>query len=217
MATQKGTSGTWKVGTLTLANGVRLLVGSGAPTNGTSGTGANKANKGSKYFDYTNGSAYVNIGTRSSPTWIATEGSANGVLRFAEVSLTNAEIKALRATPKTLVAAAGANTVLELVNGVLILKAGANVLTESTANLAVKYKDGSSTQISETVESTGFIDQAVDTLTTVRPKQDGIVATSIYANQPLVLHNLGAGEFAGNAAADATLRAKIAYRVWSTT
>lgn len=139
-----------------------------------------------------------------------------GLIQTAEVSLTNAEIKALRATPKTLVAAPGAAKVLEFISAILILKAGANVLTEATANLAVKYKDGASTQISETVEATGFIDQATDTLTTCRVKQDGIVATAIYTNQPLVLHNLGAGEYAGNAAADATLRAKIAYRIWST-
>jgi len=140
-----------------------------------------------------------------------------GTIQTAEVSVTNAQIKALRATPKTLVAAPGASKVIEFVSAIIILKAGANVLTESTANLAVKYTDGSGTQISETVESTGFIDQATDTLTTVRVKQDGIVATAQFANSPLVLHNLGAGEFAGNAAADATLRVKVAYRIWPTT
>jgi hypothetical protein len=140
----------------------------------------------------------------------------DSVLHTANVTVTNAEIKALRATPKTLVAAQGAATVVEFICATILLKAGANVLTESTANLAVKYQNGSGTQISETVETTGFIDQAVDTLTTCRVKQDGIVATSIYTNQPLVLHNLGAGEYGGNAAADATLRVFVAYRVWST-
>ena len=139
------------------------------------------------------------------------------LMQTASIALTNAEIKALRATPKVLVAAGGANTFLEFVSATLVLHAGANVLTESTANLAVKYKDGTGTQVSETVECTGFIDQAVDTLTTVRVKQDAIVATSIYTNQPLVLHNLGAGEFGGNAAADATMTVKIAWRVRGTT
>jgi hypothetical protein len=32
-----------------------------------------------------------------------------------------------------------------------------------------------------------------------------------------VLHNLGAGEFAGNAAADATLKVDVSYRVRATT
>lgn len=139
------------------------------------------------------------------------------LIQTAAVSLTNAQIKALRATPITLVAAPGASKFIEFIYATILLKAGANVLTESTANLAIKYKDGASTQISETVEATGFIDQAVDTLTTVRPKQDGIVATSIFSNQPIVLHNLGAAEYAGNAANDATLRVKVAYRVWPTT
>ena len=45
------------------------------------------------------------------------------------------------------------------------------------------------------------------------PKLDPITARTACENQPLVLHNLGAGEFAGNAANDATLRVKVAYRV----
>ncbi len=50
-------------------------------------------------------------------------------LKHADVLLTNAEIKALRATPKTLVAAPGSGRVLEFVSAVLQLKAGTNVLT----------------------------------------------------------------------------------------
>jgi hypothetical protein len=47
------------------------------------------------------------------------------------------------------------------------------------------------------------------------PKLDPITARTGCENQPLVLHNLGAGEFTGNAANDATLRVKVAYRVHS--
>lgn len=134
-------------------------------------------------------------------------------IRHAFISLTNAQIKALRATPITLVAAPGAGKSIEFISAVLFLTAGANVLTESTANLAVKYVDGSGTQISETIECTGFIDQAASTMTTGRAKLDGIAAQTACENKALVLHNLGAGEFGGNAAADALLRVKVAYRV----
>jgi len=139
-----------------------------------------------------------------------------GATRYAEVSLTNAEIKALRATPKTLVAAPGAGLLLEFVSAVLFLDYGSNVLTESADNMAVKYTDGSGTAVSETIECTGFIDQSADTMTTARAKVDGIVAKSGCENKALVLHQTGDGEWGGNAGSDTTMRVKVAYRVHKT-
>lgn len=137
-------------------------------------------------------------------------------IQTATVSLTNAEIKALRASPKTLVPAPGAGYLLEFICATLLLDYGSNGLTESADNLGVRYGDGSGTQISETIEATGFIDATADTMTTARVKQDGIVAKSACENKALVLHNLGDGEFGGNAGADTVMRVKIAYRVWPT-
>lgn len=210
MGTQKLTGAAGKVGAMILANGVRLFSGSGAPTDGTSGTGAGKAVPSSKFFDYTNGNVWINIGTKASPVWVS-----EGVFSKA-VTISNAEIKALRATPKTLVAAPGAGKLLELVGGTLLHDYGSNALTESADNLGVRYGDGSGTQISETIEAGGFVDATADTMTTIRVKQDGIVAKSACENKALVLHNLGDGEFGGNAAADTVWRAKILYRVWAT-
>jgi hypothetical protein len=134
-------------------------------------------------------------------------------LRWADVALTNADIKALRATPKTLVPAPGAGKVIEFLSAVLMLKAGTNVLTESTANLAIRYKDGAGVQVSQSIETTGFIDQAADQITYGVQKLDPITARTACENQPLVLHNLGAAELAGNAANDATMKVKVGYRV----
>jgi hypothetical protein len=139
--------------------------------------------------------------------------AVDGSVNFVEVTLTNAQIKAVRATPVQLVAAPGAGKRLKFMGAYLELIAGTNVLTESTANLGIKYTDGSGVQVNETVECTGFIDQAVNTETEARPKLDPIVASSASANKALVLHNLGAGEFGGNAAADATLKVKVWYSV----
>ena len=134
-------------------------------------------------------------------------------LRYADVLLSNSDIKALRATPKTLVPAPGVGKVLEFVSAVLQLKAGANVLVEATANLAIKYQNAAGVQVSQTIETTGFIDQAADQVTYGLVKLDPITARTGCENQPLVLHNLGAGEFTGNAANDAVLRVKVSYRV----
>lgn len=135
------------------------------------------------------------------------------VIQVAEVTLTNAEIKALRATPKTLVAAPGSGKVLEFISAVLKNSGGANALTESSDNMAVKYTDGSGAAVSQTIEATGFIDQTAATITTALAKIDAIVAYASAANKALVLHNTGDGEYGGNAAADVTLKVKVAYRV----
>lgn len=139
-----------------------------------------------------------------------------GATRTAEVAITNAEIKALRATPKTLVAAPGAGKVLEFVSAVLLLDYGSNALTESADNLAVRYTDGSGTIVSQAIECTGFIDQTADTATNALAKIDGIAAKSACENKALVLHNTGDGEFGGNAGADTTMRVKVTYRVHAT-
>jgi hypothetical protein len=141
---------------------------------------------------------------------------APGLIHTVSVALANADIKALRATPFQLVAAPGAGYMLEFVQAKLLLIAGTNVLTESTANLAVQFTNGAGVQVSQTVECTGFIDQAVNTITEALPKIDPIVAASAAANAALVLHNLGAAEFGGNAAADAAMKVDIAYRVRAT-
>lgn len=136
-----------------------------------------------------------------------------GRLHTVTVEVSSAELLALRATPKTLVAAPGAGSVLEFVSAVLLLDATATAYVESSADLGIRYTDGSGAQVSETIEATGFIDQTADTMTVARPKADPIVAATGAANQPLVLHNLGAGEYTTGTG---VLRVKVAYRVWET-
>ncbi len=139
---------------------------------------------------------------------------ADTAIKYAEVALTNAEIKALRATPKTLVAAPGAGYVLDFISAVLFHDyGGTNVWTETADNLAVKLVDGSGSQVSETIEMTGFIDQNADTLTTARRKLDAIASKTASENVALVLHNTGDGEFGGNAGADNLMRVKVTYRI----
>jgi hypothetical protein len=131
----------------------------------------------------------------------------------ATVAISSAELLALRATPKTLVAAPGAGSVLEFVSAILILDATATAYVESSANLAVRYENGSGAKVSDDIEATGFIDQTADTMTTARPKADTIVAATGCAGKALVLHNLGAGEYTTGTG---TMRVLITYRTWST-
>lgn len=138
--------------------------------------------------------------------------ASNVKVQTAKVTLTNAEIKALAASPKELVAAPGANHVLEFVSAILrMVYGGTNVFTESGDNLAVKYTDDSGVAVSTTIETTGWIDQNTSAQTRAIPVLDAIVADeSDCVNAPLVLDNLGS-EIAGNAGNDNTMEVYISY------
>lgn len=138
---------------------------------------------------------------------------APSLIQYAAVQVTNSQIKAMRAAPVQVVAAPGAAKIIQFLGAILTLDAGANVLSESGCNLVFKYTNGSGAAVSTTVEATGFIDQAGDTMTTATPLQDAIVAKAGCENQVLCIHNVGAGEIAGNAANDALLYVHVAYRV----
>jgi hypothetical protein len=137
---------------------------------------------------------------------------AEGRLRWAEVSVSSSELLALRATPKTLVASPGAGKVLEFTSAVLLLDA-ATAYVESAANLSIRYNNTTGAKASDDIETTGFIDQSADTMTTARPKADVIVAKTGCENVPLVLHNVGSGEYTTGTG---VMRVKVSYRVWTT-
>lgn len=134
----------------------------------------------------------------------------NGYVQQATVAVSSAEVLALRATPKTLVAAPGAGLYLEFVSAILALNYNSAGYTESADNMAVKFTDGSGAAVSQTIEATGFIDQTADTVTNALAKIDAIVAASSCINKALVLHNTGDGEYA---AGNSPLVVVVNYRV----
>lgn len=139
---------------------------------------------------------------------------SENLIRYTTGSITNAEMLALRATPKELVAAPGAGKVLELLSIVLLFDY-TGAYTETADNMAVKYENGSGVAASETIEATGFVDATADTLTIGVAKNDVIVAKSGCENKALVLHNTGGDEYGGGNAAN-SIRFKVAYRVHTT-
>ena len=130
------------------------------------------------------------------------------------IPITNAELKALRATPVTLVAAQGVNTIIELKTAIIILDFGSEVFTESTDNLVIQYNGGTDT--SAAIEATGFIDSAADdTIYVVNSLTTGQDMTALI-NDSIELFNTGSGEYGGNASNDTTMTVKITYQVSST-
>jgi hypothetical protein len=137
--------------------------------------------------------------------------SSQGLLRTAEVQLTNAQMLALRATPVELVPAPGAGYVLEFV-AVALFFDYTGAYTESADNMAVRYTDGSGIVQSTAIEATGFVDATADTCTYGIKVLDGITAKTGADNKALVLHNTGDGEYGGGNAAN-VVRVKTQYRV----
>jgi hypothetical protein len=136
-----------------------------------------------------------------------------GMLVTKVIRLTSAEIKALRATPKTLVHGIAGKTI-QLVSATLLMDyGGTNAFTETADNLAIRYTDGSGVIVSQAIETTGFIDQTADTVTNALPKIDAIVTVAGSKGKALVLHNTGDGEIAGNAGADNTMKVAVSYIV----
>lgn len=124
-------------------------------------------------------------------------------------TLTNAQIKALRATPITVIAAPSAGQIITVFKYNYLLKAGTNVLTESTANIDLRYV-GKASGVLSTAEMTGFIDQAASTAIHGIVAQDKVISKANSDGLGVEMFNNGAGEFGGNAANDATLD----YRIW---
>lgn len=136
-----------------------------------------------------------------------------GVLQSVDVTITSAELLALNATPKPVVAAPGANKAIVLEGAVVHKPAGtayAGIAVDE--DLSFKYTDGSGAEVA-VVETTGFLDQATaQTRYAVPHATDGAgVASDItpVANAALVLHLL-VGEITTG---DSDLLLRLYYRV----
>lgn len=137
-------------------------------------------------------------------------------VKYTTVTLTNAQVLALRATPITIVAAPGAGKFIEILGGQLIFNRTA-AYTESADNLQLKYVDGSGSAASQVIECTGFVDAAGDAIINVLPNAINalITAAGELANALICIHNTGDGEFGGGNAAN-TIKVCVAYRVHTT-
>lgn len=130
-----------------------------------------------------------------------------------EVTVTSAQLLALRATPVTIVPAPGAGKVAEFVGGLAIADNGTAYVV-GTNDIALRYKDDSGDLISQTVDTAGLLDQTSDIMTTLLPvTADSKTPKADCENQPIVLHNTGAGELTTGTG---VLRVKVTYRIWKT-
>jgi fibronectin-binding autotransporter adhesin len=135
-----------------------------------------------------------------------------GVLT-ASVNLTNAQIKAIHATPITIVAAQGAGTTIQLISCAAKLHyGGTNAFVDGSAfGLSFYYTNNAGVQVGSVMTST------VLTQTSNRIYlSNQILATNIdtsFENLPVVVTGATATEITGNAANNNTITVNITYKV----
>ncbi len=130
------------------------------------------------------------------------------VTRTAEVTLTSAQIKALKATPIEIVAAPGANlAVVPVAINLVVNYGGSNVFTESADDLSIGYNSGA--EIKE-IESTGLIDQTNDEWRYITFEHAETFIPE--ENVAVEIINLD-DEIAGNAGNDNTIALRLYYRL----
>jgi len=128
--------------------------------------------------------------------------------------LTAAQVKALRASPATIVPAGGAGTMIEFVSAVLLLDYETVVYALGAGDdLAFKYANGAGASVSLIGETTGFLDQAADVAKVVTALGSPFFTKAQCENQAIVLHNIGAAEVLNG---DSSLLVHVSYHVRTT-
>jgi predicted RecA/RadA family phage recombinase len=132
-----------------------------------------------------------------------------GLIKTATVAISNAEIKAINATPKELVAAPGANKMIEFLGAVLFHNYGSNALT-GNHDITIGLDSGS-VAVAAVVGYADFPLKEADHVYAVKPALAFNDAAADVLNKNLAL--TAAGDFAGNAGADTVWSVVVSYRI----
>ena len=130
------------------------------------------------------------------------------LLQTSVVTVSSAEVLALHATPKTLVAAPGIGYSLVLDSAVLFLDYNSTPYNgiAGAEDLEIRHTNGSGTLFA-TIETTGFLDASADAVRFVQATTSAAIIPT--DNAPLVL-DLASGEIATG---DSPLKIQVKYRV----
>jgi hypothetical protein len=155
--------------------------------------------------------AHVKQKSNKSAALVDNNGRSLGqILEWKDVIVTSAELLALFATPKTLIAAPGENRAL-IFEGAVVYKAAGTAYAGIAAgeDLSVKYTDASGLEVGQ-IEATGFLDQTTAETRYARPHAAASGNNSIepVANAALVLHMLTGEIITG----DTGIKIRVFYR-----
>lgn len=116
-------------------------------------------------------------------------------IRVVEVTVSSAELLALRATPKSIVPAAGAGKMNVFQSAVVIADNGTAYVV-GTNDMAFRMASTTGDIVSQTVDTAGLLDSTSDIVSFVGPiATDSKSPKADVENTAIVLHNTGASEF----------------------
>lgn len=134
-------------------------------------------------------------------------------LRVVEVTVSSAELLALRATPKTIVPAAGAGK-MNVFQQAIVLADNGTAYVVGTNDLAFRMASTTGDIVSQTIDTAGLLDSTSDICSFVGPiATDTKSPKADVENTPIVLHNTGAGELTTGTG---VLRVKLWYSIIKT-
>ncbi len=161
-------------------------------------------------------SGYGAIYTKSDNQFYFQDGAGTEKLTgtySTSVTLTAAQVNALRVTPIELVPAQGVNTLIEFVSAVISYNYTTTAFTVAAdEDFVIQYD--ASTDVSASIESAGFIDQINDEMRWVLPTWTALTDLLSLVNKKLEIFNTGAGETADGGTS--TIIINITYRVHAT-
>lgn len=147
---------------------------------------------------------------RGDGTWATPSG---GAVSTATVTLTSAQIKALRATPIQIVAAPGSGILIMPISATFyFIYGGTNVFTNAQ-NIGVRWNNAGTTTaaFANSLGSTAVGASANAITISSNLSSNTAITTTDIINMPMVVINTGASEITGNAANDNTIRVYISY------
>jgi len=135
--------------------------------------------------------------------------TAESMIRTATVAVSAAEIKALNAAPKQLIAAPGTGKYIDFLGAVIALDFGSTAYDDAAADGDFQIRYDASTVLSLTVESDGLVDAVADAASTAKPLATDV---TLLGNTKVELFNDGA-EITGGGGGDGALKVIINYRI----
>ena len=186
----------------TLSNGDIVLARVNVAANATNVTGGNIQDLRSRRSIH---------GQKLLKNSVSTNELNTGVLQQVTINLNATQLNALATTPFQIIPQQGPNTVISFLGaGISYDWDGGTAYTIGGGDdLAFRYQDGSGNIVSQTIETTGFLDQTADKIRWANPLQ---TQDTLIVNQPIVLDNVGADFTAGTSPVHVTAW----YRVWQT-
>src|SRR5687767_13457365 len=157
-----------------------------------------------------------NILTSNGTNWTSAAAPASSGILTASGTLTNAQIKALHATPIQVIASPGANAVISILSAIGTMNyGGTNVFTAAAAQTVRLYLGAGTTNIATNpLISNAMIIASSSQVNSVTPQiSDSSTVYSTVSNQAVYLYNNSLTEISGNAANDNTISYNIIYQI----